>query len=349
MKSFDSRTYSINDFVEWDRRTQLEISPKFQRRNVWSDSARSYLMDSIIRGKPIPKVFLKQKINPTTQTAVREVVDGQQRLRTILSYIKDGFQISKQHNSEYGGLFFSQLNEQTQTNILNYEIAVDLLTNLPDSEILDIFSRLNSYAIVLNQQEKINADHFSAFKNLADDISHEYYDFWTSNKILTDNQIVRMADVTLVADILISILEGIKTKKQIKYFYDLYEKRFDADIEKLKTQFIETLKVISDVFSNTLKNSEFRRIHIFYSLFISIYHLQFGLKDTDLPRKKLVAKDYPRVRNILENIETIFSIDDKRKLEKDENQFLEDSRRATTDTKVRVRRTEFIVKRILEN
>lgn len=47
MKNFDSRTYSINDFIEWDDRGQLEISPKFQRRSVWSPQAKSYLIDTI--------------------------------------------------------------------------------------------------------------------------------------------------------------------------------------------------------------------------------------------------------------------------------------------------------------
>jgi len=84
MKSYDSRTYSINDFVEWDAAKQLELNPKFQRRAVWTDKAKSFLMDTILRGKPIPKVFIRQKINVTTKTSIREVVDGQQRLRTIL-------------------------------------------------------------------------------------------------------------------------------------------------------------------------------------------------------------------------------------------------------------------------
>ena len=42
-------------------------------------------MDTIIRGKPIPKVIIRQKINVTTKKSIREVVDGQQRLRTIIS------------------------------------------------------------------------------------------------------------------------------------------------------------------------------------------------------------------------------------------------------------------------
>jgi hypothetical protein len=34
MKNYDSRTYSVNDFVEWDRQKQLELNPIFQRRSI---------------------------------------------------------------------------------------------------------------------------------------------------------------------------------------------------------------------------------------------------------------------------------------------------------------------------
>ena len=120
MKSYDSRTYSINDFVEWDKQKTLELNPFFQRRPVWSDKAKSYLMDTIIRGKPIPKVFIRQKINVLTKTSNREVVDGQQRLRTILSFIKDGLIINRSQNSEFGGLHYSQLPVEIQAQLLAY-------------------------------------------------------------------------------------------------------------------------------------------------------------------------------------------------------------------------------------
>jgi len=352
MKSFDSRVYSINDFLEWERSNQLELNPRFQRRSVWSDNARSYLMDSILRGKPIPKVFIRQKLNPTTKSAVREVVDGQQRLRTILSYLKDGFQISKRHNPTYGGLFFSQLNQvddEVQTNILNYEISVDLLTNLPDAEILDIFGRLNSYAVVLNDQEKINADHFGPFKTLADQLGHQYQDFWATNKILTDAQIIRMGDTTLAADLLIAMIEGIQSKKQIRKYYDQYENQFGDDPSILGNNFKATLQVISDIFGSSLKTSEFRRIQVFYSLFTTIYHFQFGLKNMDIDRRMLKVSDYARISSVLEKIETVFTISDKNQLNKEERQFLEDSQRATTDAAVRIRRTKFIALNILNS
>src|SRR6266481_1580172 len=123
MKSYDSRTYSLNDFVEWDSAGQLELNPRFQRRPVWTDKAKSYLMDTILRGKPIPKVFIRQRINVSTKTSMRDVVDGQQRLRTILSFIKDGFVVSKRQNPDYGGLRFSQLPEDLQAQVLAYEVS----------------------------------------------------------------------------------------------------------------------------------------------------------------------------------------------------------------------------------
>ena len=148
--------------------------------------------------------------------SIREVVDGQQRLRTILSFIKDGFVVSRLHNKEYGGFRYSELPDDVQVQLLAYELSVDLLINLPDSEILDIFGRLNSYALVLNEQEKINADHFGAFKILADNIGRTYNEYWTKQGILTARSILRMAEVTLVADLLIAMKEGIKSKKTNK-------------------------------------------------------------------------------------------------------------------------------------
>lgn len=196
-----------------------ELNPRFQRRAVWTDKAKSFLMDTILRGKPIPKIFIRQKNNVSTKTSIRDVVDGQQRLRTILSFIKDGFVVSKRQNPDNGGLLFSQVPEDLQAQVLAYEVSVDLLINLPDPEVLDIFSRLNSYAVVLNEREKINADHFGPFKVLADKIGHKYYSYWTDQSILTPKNIMRMQEVNLVADLLIAMLEGVKSKRQIKKFY----------------------------------------------------------------------------------------------------------------------------------
>ena len=351
MKNFDSRTYSINDFLEWSDNGQLELNPRFQRRNVWTDTARSYLMDTIVRGKPIPKVFIRQKLNIQTRQSIREVVDGQQRLRTILSYLKDGFVISKKHHPIFGGLYFSQLDqvdENIQANILNYEISTDLLVNMPDAEILDIFGRLNSYSVTLNEQEKINANHFGSFKTLADRIAHTFNDFWIDSKILTDREILRMGDVNLCADLLIAMIEGIKSKKQIKPFYDTYEREFNHDPALLEDKFSSTIETIQGIFNNDIKRTEFKRIHVFYTLFTCIYHLKYGLPGIDKTTMNILEADYARIESRLENINSIFATEEARQLNENEAQFLEDSRRATTDKLVRERRTKYLLDLILQ-
>lgn len=347
MKNFDTRTYSINDFLEWSNNNQLELSPRYQRKAVWSDAAKSYLIDTIIRGKPIPKIFIRQKINPKTKQSVREVVDGQQRLRTILSFIKDGFVISKKHNKEFGGLFFSQLDtiiDNTQTNFLNYEISVDLLVNMDDAEILDVFSRLNSYAVVLNEQEKINAKHFGAFKVLSDSLAFKYSNFWINNGIVSEQQILRMADITLVADILIAVTDEIKEKKQISKYYDKYEDNFNFDVDLMKSRFDDVMSTISLLFPEYMKTSEFRRVHLFYSLFLSIYHMKYGIENLDHNYKVFDVNKMSKYQNSLDSIEEIFKVEDKLTLEREQLGFLTDSQRATTDAAVRVRRSNYILK-----
>lgn len=345
MKSYDSRTYSINDFVEWDAASpkQLELNPRFQRRSVWTDKAKSFLMDTIIRGKPIPKVIIRQKINVATKTSVREVVDGQQRLRTILSYVKDGFHIIPLQNSEYGGIKFSQLPPDVQTQVLSYEISVDLLINLPDPEVLDIFSRLNSYAVVLNEQEKINADHFGPFKVLADKIGHKYYAYWTDQKILTAKNIMRMQEVSLVADLLIAMIEGIKSKKQIRKYYDLYESAFTADVDVLEQRFDAVISTIAALFPEGLSDTEFHRLHLFYSLFTAVAHCLNPLPAIHVAAIQLNGAALEAARNGLDRVSEIFDADEVLELDEDELRFLDDARRATTDERVRVRRAEYLL------
>jgi hypothetical protein len=290
-------------------------------------------------------------LNISTRQSVREVVDGQQRLRTILSFLKDGFVISKRHHPQYGGLYFSQLNQiddNIQGNILNYEISTDLLVNMPDPQVLDIFSRLNSYSVVLNEQEKINANHFGPFKTLADKLAHHNNTFWKENKLLSDKEILRMADVNLTADLLIAMIEGIKSKKQIKPFYSEYEKEFNHDPEMLEERFNNTIETIQRLYGDDFTETEFKRIHLFYTLFTCIFHLNYGLTGIDKARVEITPRDYAKIVSRLENINSIFATEDLQQLNQREIRFLDDSRRATTDKPVRQRRTEYLLDLIMQ-
>jgi hypothetical protein len=342
MKNFDSRTYSINDFREWDDRKELELQPKFQRRSVWSDKARSYLIDSIIRGKPIPKIFIRQDIDKKTKKTLREVVDGQQRLRTIFSFLKDGFKISKPHSAEYGGMFYSELPEHVQDGILKYELSVDLLLDAPDKEVLDIFARLNSYAVKLNPQELRNANYFGDFKTLAYSLALEYVSFWTENKIFTDAQILRMDEAELASDLLVALLDGIKSRKAL----DIYYKNHDEELKakpKLTQCFRKTMDAIGALSAGSLANSPFKSPVLFYSLFCAVHHHLRGLPGLTLARKPFKDAQYPKVWTALESVDAIIK---KEEPEGAEATFIDSLKRHTTDEPVRLARTEFLVKLI---
>jgi hypothetical protein len=339
MKNFDSRTYSINDFREWDEAgDQLILAPKFQRRNIWTDKARSYLMDTIIRGKPIPKIFIRQDINPKSKKTIREVVDGQQRLRTILGYLKDGFAIGKVHNETYGGKQFSQLPDNIQSAILKYELSVDLLLDATDKEVLDIFARLNTYSVKLVRQELINAKYFGEFKQTVYELALEYLTFWQSNKIFSDAKILRMAEAELTSELLIAMSEGIKSKKVIETYYKKYEDSF-PNRKNMMERFRKIMDVIGEMMSDRLSTSNFRRHHMFYTLFCSIYHMLFGMTELEVDRISFKQSDYPKINLALEKVEEIFEKDD---LTKEERKFLDATRRATTDASVRKSRSEYV-------
>lgn len=346
MKNFDSRTYSINDFREWNENDQLILDPKFQRRSVWADKAKSFLMDTVITGKPMPKIFIRQKINPTTRKTVREVVDGQQRLRTILSFLEDGFKISKAHNSEHGGKVFSKLPEEVQKSILDYELAADLLLDAPDSEVLDIFARLNTYSVKLNVQELRHAKYFGDFRQTVYRLAIQYTTFWQESKVITNNQLVRMIEAELTSDLLVAMIDGIQSKKAIESYY----RKFDDELpgrEEHEARFTETMGLIDSVLGRRIPDTPFKRIHMFYSLFCSFYHIKFGMDGLDSAPKIDLVANKAKVMAALEQITETFEKDDEERTVA-ERAFMEAARRATTDQPQRKARSNYICRLISE-
>src|SRR5207253_10080136 len=110
--------YKVSDFITWAKAGTLILSPSFQRRSVWPVGAKSYLIDTIVRGLPIPIIFLReQKTDLHSLEPKREVVDGQQRVRTLLTFIapnlvrnfdpnRDAFTIKTTHNKDLAGKEF---------------------------------------------------------------------------------------------------------------------------------------------------------------------------------------------------------------------------------------------------
>ncbi len=343
MKGFDSTTYSVNDFLEWHERKQLVLSPKFQRRSVWKDVAKSFLMDSILRGKPLPKIFIRQITDIKTRTTVREVVDGQQRLRTIIDFINDGFKVKRVHNQQYGEKYFSQLDEDAQSAILTYKFSVDTLIGVEDGDIMDIFARLNTYTTPLNKQELINAEFYGYFKQSVYSMSYKYNKFWIDNKVFTEYQTMRMNEVELTADIFIAFLDGIQNRKKVKVYYKQYDDSFENK-DELENRFDEVISLIDQIFGDTLKKSYYRKPALFYALSLALYNIKYDIKNIrNMNHKTIDEKSISKIKICLDRIEEIIDSDD---LNREQLEFVTSISRSTSDNDSRKTRTQFIINEI---
>lgn len=305
---FDSRKYSVRDFEEWNDRGYLILAPKFQRRHVWNPKARSYLIDTIIRGKPIPKIFMRQFLDTKTRITIREVVDGQQRLRTVLDFIKDGFKIDKVHNDDFGGMFFRDLDEDAQRQILSYEFAVDLLQDMPDEEVYEVFARLNTYSYRLNPQELRHAKFFGDFRTSVYKLANEFMTFWEVNKVFSRLSILRMAEAEFVSDLLIAMSDGIqeKSKSVIDRYYNNFDDKFPHRATHEK-RFRETMDCLGGIMGEDLPKSNYKTTRLLYPLFCAIYHMQHGLPGLSVKHKNLSTSHHSRLRKALLQIEDIFT------------------------------------------
>ena len=83
-----NQIFTVQDFVTWMKAGSLELSPSFQRRDVWRPNDRSYFLDTVVRGMPTSAIYIREKRELGSLDSIREVVDGQQRIRTLIGYVE---------------------------------------------------------------------------------------------------------------------------------------------------------------------------------------------------------------------------------------------------------------------
>jgi len=301
MKTWDIKKtqYRVSDFLSWQRSKSLILSPSFQRRPVWQKGAKSYLMDTVIRGLPIPIIFLReQKSDLKTLEPKREIVDGQQRIRTILSYIdhtlltdysveRDEFEIKDTHNKALSGKKFNMLDQDIKQRILDYEFSVHVLpSQVEDSEVLEIFARMNATGVKLNEQELRNAKYFGYFKTLSYRLASEQLQRWRSWKVFSEHNIARMDEVELTSEFLILIIKGLSARdhKLIDRYYKDYEIEFN-DKNEVEKRFNGVMDAIDDILGKEMPNIAFNKKTLVYNLFAVFYDKQYTI-GSSLKKKK---------------------------------------------------------------
>ncbi len=149
----DSSVYELKrQYEKKDKR--LQLSPSYQRGNVWNTKQKSELIESILMGIPLPIMYFFQD-----SIGVKQVVDGKQRLTALFEFMDDKFALSELNIlKDLKGKKFSDLNGLEQGKIEDYKIPINVIKPpTPDRIKFDIFDRVNRGGTRLNNQEMRNA------------------------------------------------------------------------------------------------------------------------------------------------------------------------------------------------
>ena len=127
---------------------RIDPSPQYQRGSVWTRSQKQLLIDSIFRGMDIPKIYLRRVSNGSRYEY--EVVDGQQRLRTIWEFFDDAFPLGKHEeyqleigDEKLGGRKFTDLPTEARLELARYQLSV-VEIEAGDEEVEEMFVRLQN-------------------------------------------------------------------------------------------------------------------------------------------------------------------------------------------------------------
>jgi uncharacterized protein DUF262 len=292
MARFRRENLSIDQLLKWNSKDQLILQPKFQRRGVWEQAARSYLIDTIVRELPMPKVYLRRVISPRTKLMAYEVVDGQQRIQAILDFYDGSLVLDRNHNEQLGGVTFQGLPEPVQRDFLEYAISTEIMENATDPEVWAMFERLNTYTLTLNKQERLNAKFFGPFKQTAYRLAAEESALaaWQKMKVFTNRQIARMKEVEFTSDVLVAIIKGISDITEIGRAYKEFNKEFPGR-ETASGVFRNSLEYIREELAHAVRASRFRNRTWFYSLMVAAADAISGIPNGFGPRKRISGPD----------------------------------------------------------
>jgi hypothetical protein len=259
-------------------RDNIQLTPRFQRRDAWDITRKSRFIESLILGFPVPQIVLAVKPKEKGKFIV---LDGKQRLLTILQFY--GKSEKTKNNAfvlkdlEFRRDLIGKKYDDFQNDVIlssdlnaldNQTIRTILIRNWYSEDLLyKMFLRLNVESTPLSPQELRQALHPGSFINFLDDKSVESK---ALRKILkSPNPDFRMRDVELLLRYIGFHYFISEYRGNLKAFLDMtcenlnkdWEK-IDDDIENTVNQFEEavetTINIFGDNFSRMWLGNKYR-------------------------------------------------------------------------------------------
>ncbi len=172
--------WTVETILAQLNRGNIDLMPRFQRRDAWGIDKKSKFIESLFLGLPVPQLVLAE-----VSRGSFIVIDGKQRLSTLRQFsAPEGdsqfppFSMRKlEYRSDLNGKFFHELDENSKysddvNHFLNTTIRTVVIRNWKDERILYLlFLRLNQYTVMLSPQELRQALHPGHFINFVDEYS----------------------------------------------------------------------------------------------------------------------------------------------------------------------------------
>ena len=261
-----SRDWTVATILNQIEQGNIDLNPGFQRRNAWNDTKRSRLIESILRGYPIPEIVLAESKGKRNSFIV---IDGKQRLLTIAGY-KDNekYKYWDRRNpktadlkSKYNALSYDDLSSDTELLRIfeNSALRCTVISNYhSENSLYDIFYRLNAGSTKLSSQElrqALNKGKFSEFLLQVtdeDNILRNVMNIKEPDKRLRDVEVLLrcMSFLEYASDYKGNLLQFLDNKTKV------FNERWNSDqeyIETLKNRVFEAVKKLVDVFGNNNK------------------------------------------------------------------------------------------------
>jgi len=217
---------TIADYCDAMKRGDIIVNSEYQRSDeVWPPAARSFLIESILLGYPLPKISLFQITDIKSKKTYKEIVDGQQRSKAIREFFAGEMRLSRGLESEdIAGCVYDELPDDYRSRFLSFALSSDLFVNTTPEQVREMFRRMNSYTVPLNPEENRHAIWQGKFKWFIYKLARELGVPLNDMGVFTQKQLVRMGDMKLLAEVCHALAYGIETTDKEK-LDKLYEER----------------------------------------------------------------------------------------------------------------------------
>ena len=150
--------------------------PDYQREMAWDDEIQSKFIESVLLGLPIPYIFVADVSGEEdTNDSRLEIIDGTQRIRTLKRFLNNELELNHLNKlSKLNEFTFADLPLSRQKRFKRTTIRMIQLTEEADEEVRrDLFERINTGSVELNDMEKRRGINPGAFLNLIEELSQD--------------------------------------------------------------------------------------------------------------------------------------------------------------------------------